>query len=97
MVLTGYVVPGCVEDGAWMLLGNSSVVVAAAVVVLARLFLDKFSKSRHVQSFLMKNDFRGHLFLRMSFFKIEFPPKACAPAAKGFLFWRICSTFNDFL
>ena len=35
--LTGYVVPGCVENGAWMLWGNSS---AAAVAVLARSFLD---------------------------------------------------------
>ena len=42
--LTGYVVPGCVEDGTWMLWGNSSVVaVVAAVVVLARYFLDNFS------------------------------------------------------
>ena len=31
-VLTGYVVPGCVEDGAWMAWGNSS---AVAVAVLA--------------------------------------------------------------
>ena len=29
--LTGYDIPGCVEDGAWMLWRNSSVVVAAAV------------------------------------------------------------------
>ena len=41
MALTGYVVPGCVEDGAWMLWENSSAVAAAAV---ARSFLDKFSK-----------------------------------------------------
>ena len=35
--LTGYVVPGCVEDGTWMLWGNSSVVDVAVVaaVVLA--------------------------------------------------------------
>ena len=33
---TGYVVPGYVEDGAWMLWGNSFVVVA--VVVLAAPF-----------------------------------------------------------
>ena len=39
--LTGYVVPGCVEDGTWMLWENSS---AAVGVVLARSFLDKFSK-----------------------------------------------------
>ena len=44
--LTGYVVPGCVEDGTWMLWENSSVVVVVAVVaaVLARYFLDNFSK-----------------------------------------------------
>ena len=30
--LTGYDIPGCVEDGAWMLWGNSSVVAAAAAV-----------------------------------------------------------------
>ena len=29
--LTGYVVPGCVEDGAWMIWGNSSVAAAVAV------------------------------------------------------------------
>ena len=29
--LTGYDIPGCVEDGAWMLWENSSVVAAAAV------------------------------------------------------------------
>ena len=38
----GYVVPGCVEDGAWMLWENCS--AAVAVAVLARFFLDKFSK-----------------------------------------------------
>ena len=32
--LTGYDIPGCMEDGAWMLLENSSVVVAAAVAHL---------------------------------------------------------------
>ena len=37
--LTGYVVPGSVEDGAWMLWENSSVVAAA---VLVRSFLDIF-------------------------------------------------------
>ena len=29
--LTGYAIPGCVEDGAWMLRENSSVVVVVAV------------------------------------------------------------------
>ena len=30
--LTGYDIPGCVEDGAWMLWENSSVAIAVAVV-----------------------------------------------------------------
>ena len=33
--LTGYDIPGCVEDGAWMPWENSSVAVVAAVVVVA--------------------------------------------------------------
>ena len=33
--LTGYDIPGCVEDGAWMLWENSSVVVAVVAVVVA--------------------------------------------------------------
>ena len=41
--LTGYVVPGCVEDEAWMLWENSSV-VAVVVAVLARSFLGNGSK-----------------------------------------------------
>ena len=38
--LTGCVVPGCVEDGAWMLWGNYSVVIAVDVAdaVLTRPF-----------------------------------------------------------
>ena len=43
VVLSGYVLAGCLEDGAWMLWQNSSAAVAVAVVV-ARFFLDKFSK-----------------------------------------------------
>ena len=31
--LTGYDIPGCVEDGNWMLWENSSVAVAVVVVV----------------------------------------------------------------
>ena len=50
--LTGYVVPGCVEDGTWMLWENSSVVVAVVAVVLARLFLDNFSKKKVIFSHL---------------------------------------------
>ena len=33
--LTGYDIPGCMEDGAWMLWRNSAVAVVAAVVVVA--------------------------------------------------------------
>ena len=42
--LMGYVVPGYVEDGAWMLWGYASVAVAVAVVVvlLARSFVRQF-------------------------------------------------------
>ena len=35
MALTGYDIPGCVDDGAWMLWRNSSVAVVAAVVAVA--------------------------------------------------------------
>ena len=38
--LTGYEIPGCMEDGAWMLWRNSSV-VAAAVAAVAHLGLEK--------------------------------------------------------
>ena len=33
--LTGYDIPGCVEDGAWMLWENSSVAAAVAAVAVA--------------------------------------------------------------
>ena len=33
--LTGYDIPGCVEDGTWMLWGNSSIAAVAVVVVVA--------------------------------------------------------------
>ena len=33
--LTGYDIPGCVEDGAWMLWENSSVVAVVVAVVVA--------------------------------------------------------------
>ena len=42
--LTGYVVPGCVEDGAWMLWGNVSVAVIAVVAVVARFCFDIFGR-----------------------------------------------------
>ena len=78
--LTGYVVPGCVEDGTWMLWENSSVVVAVAVTVLARYFLDNFSKK---SLFLVisheKLTFGDIYFFGRSFVKNEFPPKARTP------------------
>ena len=39
----GYDIPGCVEDGAWMLWENSSVVVVAVVVALPDLENGHFS------------------------------------------------------
>ena len=39
--LTGYGVPGCLEDGTWVLCGNSS----AAVGVLTRSCLDEFDRN----------------------------------------------------
>ena len=45
-----YVVPGCVEDGAWMLLENSSVVAAAAVV--AQLVFE----NGHFSSFITESE-----------------------------------------
>ena len=53
--LTGYVVPGCVEDGTWMLWENSSVVVAVVAAVLARYFLDNFSKKSSSLVIFIKN------------------------------------------
>ena len=44
----GYDIPGCVEDGAWMLWRHSSVVSVA--VVLARFFSDNFC---NISTFLM--------------------------------------------
>ena len=46
--LTGYVVPGCVGDGAWMAWENSSAVAVVVVAHLAQLFTDlpTFSKIR---------------------------------------------------
>ena len=68
IALTGYVVPGCVEDGTWMLWENSSVVVA--VVVLARYFLDNFLKK---SSFLVI--FYQKLTFCDIFLKVVFSPK----------------------
>ena len=55
IALKGYVVPGCVEDGTWMLWENSSVVVVG--VVVARFCLDKFSKQIVIFSYLTKMTF----------------------------------------
>ena len=39
--LTGYDIPGCVEDGAWMLWENSSAVAVAAAAAVAHPGLEK--------------------------------------------------------
>ena len=39
--LTGYDIPGCMEDGAWMLWENSSVVAAAVAAAVAHPGLEK--------------------------------------------------------
>ena len=49
--LTGYDIPGCVEGGAWMLWGNSS--VAAAVVAAADALPDL--ENGHFSSFITKS------------------------------------------
>ena len=65
IVLTGYVVPGCVEDGTWMLWENSS---AAVAVVLARFFLEEFSKQVVIfNHFLWQMTFRGMFYLEGRF------------------------------
>ena len=50
--LTGYDIPGCVEDGAWMLWENSSVVIVVAVVVVAHPDLENGQFS----SFVMESE-----------------------------------------
>ena len=52
--LTGYVVAGCLEDGASMLWENSSLIVVS-VAVLARFFLDIFSRSVLSTRYLVLN------------------------------------------
>ena len=74
--LTGFVVPGCVEDGAWVLWENYSVVVPA--VVLARSCLDDVSKS---SSFWVSSVFlllgtcvlKSVVFSNMSFCQRPYP------------------------
>ena len=62
--LTGYVVPGCVEVGAWMLWGNSF----AAAAVPARSFLDNFVKQVVIFShFIRTTSILGQLSFSMSF------------------------------
>ena len=74
--LARYVVPGCVEDGAWMLWGNSSVAVVAAAV-LARYFLDEFSQQS--SCLVISHALWGYVFLRVTVFKNELSPKAVPP------------------
>ena len=72
-VLDGYDVPGCVEDGTWMLWGNSS----AAADVLARYLLDNSCKASafllaaheafHVRSFSFSMKLRQRLQIKSSY------------------------------
>ena len=63
-VVTGYVVPGCVEDGTWMLWETSSA-AAAVIVVLACSFLDNFSNKSSFVVTVHAHEacVRGYLFL----------------------------------
>ena len=64
--LTGYDIPGCVEDGAWMLWENSSVVaVVVAAVAVARSFLGIFVKTRFFTNGLHMED--GELIMPAKF------------------------------
>ena len=78
--LTGYVVHGCVEDGTWILWGNSSVVAA----VLCHSFLKNFSeKSSWLVTFhgkLVSGDIYVEECRVCS--KNEFSPKVVHPVAQ---------------
>merc|ERR1712091_206597 len=52
--LTGYDIPGCVEDGAWMLRENSSVAVAAAAVARPPAHPDL--ENGHFSSFITESE-----------------------------------------
>ena len=64
MALTGYVVPGCVEDGPWMRWGNS-----CAAVVLARFFFNKFSNKSAFVMYCFTQVYFGDMYL-------FFPPRS---------------------
>ena len=88
--LTGYVVPGCVEDGTWMLWENSSVVVAVVVAVLARYFLDNFSKqSSFLVIFHQKLTFCVILFLKAVFSPKNFRRRHACPHFSAFILEKI--------
>ena len=91
--MTGYVVPGCVEDGAWMLWGNSSAVVAA--VVLALSFLDNFSK----KSLFLVIFHQKLTFCDICFLKVVSPPRISAEGMPArtlvlFIFEKICICYQ---
>ena len=91
--LTGYVVPGCVEDGAWMLWGNSSVVVA---VVLALSFLDIFSKkSSFLVIFHEKLTFGTFIFKNNVSQKQIFAEGRPSPSFSAFIFEKICIFYEN--
>ena len=52
VALTGYDIPGCVENGAWMLLENSSAAVVVVAVAVAHPDLEK----GHFSSFITESE-----------------------------------------
>ena len=82
--LTGYVVPGCVEDGGWMLWGNSSV----AAALLARSFLDTFANNIVVFSCFHENGVGGHCFMKVFFVQTYYLAEGSIPHRLMILFLR---------
>ena len=78
IVLAGYVVSGCVVEGAWMLWENSFVVAAipGAVVVARSCYANSRKTVVSFISFALENDCWGRICWRRSFFSNKFPPKA---------------------
>ena len=84
--LTGYVVPGCVEDGTWMLWENSSIVAVVIIAILAQSFLHNFSENSLFQTLYIIY-LRGYLCSIMSISKIDFPSEAITSAVQCFYVW----------
>ena len=85
IALTGYVVPGCVEDGTWMLWENSS---AAVGVVLARSLLDKFSKKSSYLDIFIKKWVSGTFIFKKVVFQLWIFAEGTPPRRLVLLFLR---------